>query len=104
MAVLRLWWFEFLNLAQDLKCYGVKFCNDLTGKLFDGVAPEKVAKWANDLGLRILVLAEVKAFNAWSASKHKEATSLIKIANACSAEQVSLIVQNDNFGMGPIER
>ena len=64
MAAPLLGWLEFLNLAQDLKWYGVKFCNDLTGKLFDKVAPEKVAKWANDLGLRILALAEVKALNA----------------------------------------
>ena len=51
MAAAQLGWLEFLNLAHDVKCCGVEFRNDLTGKLFDGVAPEKVAKSANDLGL-----------------------------------------------------
>ena len=104
MAAPRLGWLEFLNLAQELNCYGVEFRNDLTGKLFDGVAPEEVAKSAKEIGLRILALAEVKAFNAWSDSKRKEVTSLIKIAKACGAEQVSLIARNDNLGMGMIER
>lgn len=104
MAAPQLGWLEFLNLAQDVKCYGVEFRNDLKGKLFDGAAPEKVAKSARELGLRILALAEVKAFDNWSDSKRKEATSLIKIAKTCGAEQVSLIARNDNLGMEPLER
>ena len=76
-AAPQLEWLEFPNLAHDLKCYDVEFRNDLTGKLFDGVAAEKVAKSAKGFGLRILALAEVKVFNAWSDEKRIEATSLI---------------------------
>ena len=104
MVAPRLGWLEFLNLAKDLKCCGVEFRDDLPGKLFDGVAPQKVGKLARDLGVRILALAEVKAFDDWSDLKRKEAMSLIQTAKACGALQVSLIARNDNLGMGPVER
>ena len=104
MAALGLGWLEFLNFAHDLKCYDVEFRNEFANKLFDGVAPEKVAKSAKDLRLRILELAEVKAFNAWSDAKRIEAKSLIKIAKACGAEQLSLIARHDNLAVGPMER
>ena len=104
IAASQLGWKDFLNLAMELKCCGVEFRNDLPRELFDGVAPEEVAKEAKDRGLRILALAEVKAFNDWSDAKREEAKSLIKIAKACGAEQVSLIARNDNLGMGRFER
>jgi len=66
-------WTEFLELAKNLNCIGVEFRNDLPGKLFDGTSPQLVGAVAQAAGLRILALAEVKAFNDWSDAKRNEA-------------------------------
>lgn len=104
MAAPRLTWSEFLDLAKDLGCVGVEFRNDLEGELFDGARPETVAEAARSRGLRILALAEVKAFDDWSDAKLEEASDLISIAHACGAEKISLIARNDGKGMGETER
>lgn len=103
MAAPRLGWSDFLDLAKDLGCVGVEFRNDLEGELFGGDAPETVAKAARSRGLRILALAEVKAFDDWSDAKLEEARNLIAIAQACGAEKVSLIARNDGKAMGKTE-
>jgi 2-keto-myo-inositol isomerase len=104
MAAPRLSWSELLGLADRLCCVGVEFRNDLPGQLFDGASPQKVGDAARASGLRILALAEVKAFNDWSDAKREEAAALMKIAKACGAETVSLIARNDAKGMGDTER
>jgi 2-keto-myo-inositol isomerase len=104
MVAPKLTWSEFLDLAKDLGCVGVEFRNDLAGELFDGAAPEDVSATATAGGLRILSLAEVKAFNDWSDAKREEAEALIKIAKASGAEMVSLIARNDAKGMADGER
>lgn len=97
-------WTEFLELAKNLNCIGVEFRNDLPGKLFDGTSPQVVGAVAQAAGLRILALAEVKAFNDWSDAKRDEAAALMAIAKACGAEKVSLIARNDSQGMSASER
>ncbi len=104
MAVPRLDALAFLDAAKALGCVGVEFRNDLPGPLFGGAAPEAIRDAAGERGLRILALAEVKMFNAWSDTKREEAAALISIAVACGAEAVSLIPRNDNQGMGNGER
>jgi 2-keto-myo-inositol isomerase len=104
MAAPKLSWSDFLDLAKDLGCVGVEFRNDLPGDLFDGAAPEDVGATAAAAGLRILALAEVKAFNDWSDAKREEAEALMKIAKACGAAMVSLIARNDAKGMADGER
>lgn len=104
MAAPRLGWSDFLQLARRLGCTGVEFRNDLPGELFDGAAPEDVGASAKAAGLRILALAEVKAFNDWSDAKLEEAARLVKIARECGAEMVSLIARNDGKGMADGER
>lgn len=104
MAAPKLGWAEFLKLAKDLSCVGVEFRNDLDGDLFDGAAPEDVGATASAAGLRILALAEVKAFNDWSDAKRDEAAALMTIASASGAEMVSLIARNDGKGMADGER
>ena len=94
----------FLALAGDLGCIGVEFRNDLARPLFDGDPPEAVAEAARAQGLRILALAEVKAFNDWSDAKRDAAAALIAVARACGAEAVSLIPRNDGKGLGNGER
>ena len=96
MAAPNLPWPEFLNLAKSLNCIGIEFRNDLPVDLFDGASPDVVGAEAKVAGLRILALAEIKAFNNWSDVKAVEAKALILIAKACGAEKVSLIARNDN--------
>jgi len=104
MATPNLSWSDFLDVAKDLGCVGVEFRNDLPGCLFDGAAPEDVGATASAAGLRILALAEVKAFDDWSDAKREEAAALMKIAKACGAEMVSLIARNDGRGLTDDER
>ena len=104
MVAPKLGWSGFLDLAKGLGCVGIEFRNDLPGALFQGAAPEDVGAAAAAAGLRILALAEVKAFNDWSDAKRDEAAALMKIAKACGAEMVSLIARNDAKGMGDGER
>jgi 2-keto-myo-inositol isomerase len=104
MSAPRLNALAFLELAKSVGCVGVEFRNDLPGPLFDGMAPDVIRDAAAARGLRILALAEVKMFNAWSDTKRAEALALMKIAVACGAEAVSLIPRNDNLGMGNGER
>lgn len=103
MAAPRHGWTDFLDLAKDLGCVGVEFRNDLPCQLFDGADPSIVGATARAAGVRILALAEVKAFNDWSDAKRNEAVALMKIAKACGAEMVSLIARNDGQRMSKAE-
>ena len=89
-----------LDLAVTMGAVGVEFRNDLSTPLFDGHAPALVADAARSRGIRILALAEVKAFNDYSPAKAAEAAALIATAKACGAEAVSLIPRNDGWGVG----
>lgn len=104
MAVPALRWDAFLTLAQSLGCVGVEFRNDLPTALFDGDDPAHVKAAAEAAGVRILALAEVKAFNDWSDAKAAEAEALMQIAVACGAEAISLIARNDGLACGAVER
>lgn len=104
MAAAELPWAAFIDLAKSLGCIGVEFRNDLPGTLFDGTPPEQVGQAARAVGIRILALAEIKAFNDWSDTKRDEALALMQIARACGAEKISLIARNDAKGMGAAER
>ena len=95
MTAPKLGWQAFLDLAQDSGCVGVEFRNDLKGPLFDGADPLLVGGAVKARGFRLLALAEVKMFNAWSDAKRAEAEALMKIAVAAGAEAVSLIPRND---------
>lgn len=79
------------GLARDMGCVGVEFRNDLTGPLFDGMAPEAVKDLATDHDIRVLALAEIKAFNDAPETKTAEALNLMQTAVACGAEGVALI-------------
>lgn len=104
MTVPGLSYGQVLRLAASLGCVGVEFRNDLAGPLFGGAAPEAVRAAVRASGLRLLALAEVKMFNAWSDEKRAEAAALIETAAAAGAEAVALIPRNDGRGMGNGER
>lgn len=104
MAAPRLDWQAFLDLAAELACVGVEFRNDLGRELFEGAAPEDVGAACKVRGLKILALAEVKAFDDWGDAKRDEAAALMKIARACGAERVSLIARNDGVNLGQVQR
>ena len=96
MAAPQLNWREFLDLAASLKCVGVEFRNDLPTPLFMGADLIEVADHAANLNLRILALAEVKAFDDWSNQKAQVAIEIADIAVAIGAERISLIARNDD--------
>ena len=104
MTVPGLGFEALLALAGSLKCVGVEFRNDLRGALFEGVAPGEVKRVARSAHLRILSLAEIKAFNDWSAQKAQEALSLMAIAHGCGAEGVSLIPRADGKRLAKEDR
>src|SRR5262249_52810879 len=78
--------------------------NDLSQPLFDGDAPEVVARKARDHGLRIVGLSQVYPFNDWSDAVRAKVDALIRTALACGAETISLIPRNDGWGLGEGER
>jgi 2-keto-myo-inositol isomerase len=90
MVAPKLNWIAFIELAKGLGCVGVEFRNDLPGDLFGGAAPHDVGAAASAADLRILALAEVRAFNDWSDAKRKEAAALVKVAKACGARWLVL--------------
>ncbi|SMD06546.1 TIM barrel protein [Primorskyibacter flagellatus] len=104
MAAPNLEWQGFVALAASLNCVGVEFRNDLGRDLFEGATPEDVGAACSARGLKILALAEVKAFDDWSDEKQAEAASLMTIARACGAERISLIARNDGINTGKSER
>jgi len=95
---------ELLDVAGDLGCVGVEIRNDLPGPLFGGSSAKAAALAAQEKGLRILALSEVKSFNELSDEKLEQAESLMKIAQACGAEAVSLIPRNDGQCVDKTER
>ncbi|MEZ5913828.1 MAG: TIM barrel protein [Paracoccaceae bacterium] len=90
--------------AGRLGCVGVELRNDLPQPLFDGQSPQQAGEVLRAAGLRLLALAEVKMFNAWSDTRLAEALALMDIAQAAGAEAVSLIPRNDAKGTGEGER
>ncbi|MDP5220002.1 TIM barrel protein [Ruegeria sp. 2205SS24-7] len=84
---------DLLGMASALGCTGVEFRNDLNGPLFDGEDPKDIGAAAREAGLRILALAEVKAFNDAPSDKLPPALDLMQMAAACGAEGVALIPQ-----------
>lgn len=97
MTVPDLPWRDFLDLAQRLGCVGVEFRNDLTRPLFDHAPPELVASEVRSRGLRIVGLSQLYPFNVWTPDRATELTALIEMAQACEAETISLIPQNEGL-------
>ncbi|WP_372573498.1 TIM barrel protein [Ruegeria jejuensis] len=93
MTVPRLSARGLLTMASALGCTGVEFRNDLNSPLFDGEDPKDIGAAARAAELRILALAEVKAFNDAPSDKLPAALDLMQMAAACGAEGVSLIPQ-----------
>jgi 2-keto-myo-inositol isomerase len=94
-----------IALAVGLGGVGIELRNDLAGRtLFDGDAPEAVSAAIKAAGLRLLALAEVKRFNAWTSETEAAALVLMETAVRSGAEAVSLIPVNDGSGCGNGER
>lgn len=89
------------KLAQGLGCIGVELRNDLGRPLFDGADPGAVRALAADAGLRILALAEVKAFNDPTRTDYEDAAALADVARTAGAQGIALIPQ---VGDAPVPR
>ena len=101
MTAPALRWDALIALAARTGCIGIEFRNDLGRPLFDGFAQAEVKSALSDAGLRLLALAEVKAFNDGSERALVEAEALADIAVACGAEAISLIPRNDGQRIDP---
>ena len=95
---------DLIALAARLGCIGVEFRNDLRGELFGGASPIEMRRLAEGASLRILTLAEVKAFNDVSDTMLAQARDLMAVAKECGAEAISLIPRNDGQRLSPQER
>lgn len=82
---------DLLDMAGALGCVGIEVRNDLDRPLFDDDSPETFGRAARAAGLRILALAEVKAFNADPAALSDKAIALTETAARCGAEGIALI-------------
>ncbi len=91
MTVSRLPARALLDVAKSLGCVGVELRNDLGAPLFDEMSPDAFGAICSASGLRILALAEVKAFNHDTPDRLADAEALIAMAAACGAEGVALI-------------
>ena len=80
-----------VDMAATLGCAGIELRDDLGTSLFDGETPESFGNVVRAAGLRILALAEVKAFNDDPVGNRPAATRLIESAARCGAEGVALI-------------
>ena len=90
-----------LRLARTLGCVGVEFRNDLPGALFDGDSPEQARAVARKLGVDILGLSEITAFNDMSAERMQNAQELIVTAKRLGARAIGLIPRNDGQRCDP---
>ena len=104
MTVAQASFVELLDYAAALGCVGVEVRNDLPSPLFDGMAPSEAQKMLEDRGLRLLALAEIKAFNNSDEDLLEQTKSLAEIAFEAGAEAISLIPRNDGQGLGNGER
>ena len=95
---------ELLEIAADLGCVGIEVRTDLPGKLFDGMSPQSAGNAAWLKNLRVLALAEVKAFTDFTDQKLQDASLLAQIAVACSAEAICLIPRNDGIDISQARR
>lgn len=89
---------SLLSLANATGCIGVEVRNDLDAELFDGMDAKSAGSSARDLGLRLLALSEVPAFNDRSDRAFKSVQEHAAIAKDCGAEAISLIPSNDGKG------
>lgn len=104
MVAPRLSWRALFELARATGAEAVELRGDLGRPLFEGDPAATVGQAARAAGLRILTLAELQRFNAFSDTVRDEATTLIAQAKACGAEGITLIPRNDGQGRGNGER
>ena len=95
---------EFLELAKRVGGAGVELRNDLDRPLFDGLAPAEAGAIARDLGLRIVALNHLYAFNSWPPEQSPSAEGLLEAAIGSGAEAVSFTPRNDGIGCANGER
>ena len=86
---------DFLDLAARLGCVGVEVRNNIARPMFDGLNAAEAGRIARDMGVRLLGLSEVYAFNDWNEERSYAVRSLISAAKAAGAETISLVPRND---------
>ncbi len=102
---------EVISLAASLGCAGVELRLDgLPGVDGTAVSPqslqsaEAAREAASKLGIRVIALSELRAFNDWNTERAELAAQLMTLATACGAEGILLLPRNDGYGHGNGER
>ena len=95
MTVARATYASLLKLAHQSGCVGVEVRTDLSGALFDGQDAASAGAAATDMGLRLLALSEVSAFDDMSERAFESLQQLASTARECGAEALILIPRND---------
>lgn len=82
---------DLMDLADRIGAIGVELRNDLGNDPFGGLSAASVRDMALTLGLRILAVAEVSAFNDGQAERTENAKLLAQMAQGCGAQGIALI-------------
>ena len=89
---------ELLSLAARAGCVGVEFRNDIDLPGKPSEKPADIARLATKMQLRVLAVAEVKAFTRFSDRVLKDTTGLIELAREIGGESIVFIPANDGSG------
>lgn len=89
---------SLLDTAKALGCSGIELRNDLASALFDGTTAKLGGIAANNAGLRVFAVAEVRAFNHFTDDTRSRAIALMDTAAACGARGIALIPRCDGQG------
>lgn len=87
----KLGWRDVAGVAADLGLRGLELRTDLGRPLFDGDAPSEVRDTLEEMGLTLLALAEVSAFNDGSDRVLSETAELARLAAESGARSVIFI-------------
>lgn len=102
---------QLIELAATLGCEAVELRLDGLSGVDDDAASGQSLQLAHEaraaaeqLGIKVASLSELRAFNDWNAERAAEARQLIALAVACGAKGLLLLPRNDGLGHGNGER
>lgn len=97
--------------AAALGCVGVELRLDNLAGLDEATTSEASLQDAQDakdvartLGVDVIALCELRAFNDWNGERAEQAAHMIALAVACGAHGIQLLPRNDGYGHGNGER
>lgn len=94
----------FFSLAKSTQCTAVEIRNDLPGTaILDGTTANTVKELSDRYQLSILSINALQKFNHWNPERAQLAIDLFEYAEACGAQAVVLVPDNEDNGE-PVEQ